>query len=123
MAGGGWLIWHNPRCSTSRFVLAALRAAGLAPMVRDYQADPPDAAELRRAIAAAGLATGDLVRRKSEPFKQIGGDILNLPEAELLALLAQHPAMIERPLLFGPDGRARLCRPKEIVFEMLGTVG
>lgn len=102
-------------------MLAALREAGLAPVVRDYQADPPDTDDLRAAVRATALPAADLVRRKSDDFKQLGDEILKLREADLVALLASRPAMIERPLVFGPDGRARLCRPKEVVFEMMAA--
>ena len=40
-------IYHNPKCSTSRNVLAMLRASGEAPRVIEYLKTPPSAAELQ----------------------------------------------------------------------------
>ena len=51
-----YLIWHNPKCSTSRFVLQALQEAGVGLAVRDYQAQPPTVAELRAALDRLGRA-------------------------------------------------------------------
>lgn len=111
-AGGGWVIWHNPRCSTSRFVLQALRDGGVEPVVRDYQKDPPSAAELRAASVAARLDAGVLLRQKDASTAGAGND-------DPIAMMAADPALIQRPLVFLPDGSAVMCRPKEMVFELL----
>ena len=51
-----YTIWHNPKCSTSRFVLHALRDAGADVTVRDYLAQPPSTVELRAALDRLGMA-------------------------------------------------------------------
>ena len=119
--GEAWVIWHNPKCSTSRFVLEALREAGVQPRVRDYQKQPPSEAELRAALTAAGIGARDLLRRKSPAYEQLGLADSSLTEDRMIAAMAARPEAIERPLVFAPDGTARLCRPKEAVFEMLGA--
>lgn len=112
-----WVIWHKPSCSTSRWVLAALRDAGIAPVIRDYMADPPDAATIRAALAQAGIGARDLLRRK-EPLARD----LDLRQEEdpdrIIAVMAAHPILIERPLVLHPGG-GLLCRPKERVAEIL----
>lgn len=111
---GNYIIWHNPRCSTSRFVLNALREAGLDPVVRDYQQDPPSVEELRAAVQAMGRGADALLRRKdaSDAVRALEGDAL-------LGALAAEPRLIERPLVLAPDGAATMCRPKETVFTLL----
>lgn len=115
---GEYVIWHNPQCSTSRFVLAAMRAAGIDPVVRDYQRDAPSAAELREALAVLGIPARALLRRKNTPHDELGLGDASLDEAALVAAMAAHPAVIERPVVFTPRGAA-LCRPKEKIFELL----
>lgn len=110
---GDYIIWHNPKCSTSRFVLNALVEAGLDPVVRDYQKDPPSVAELRAAARALGQDAGALLRRKDAP-----PEIRDLQGDALLAALAAEPKLIERPLVLTPDG-AVMCRPKEVVFDLV----
>lgn len=115
---GDYTIWHNPKCSTSRFVLEALREAGVDPVVRDYQKDAPSVAELRQALAALDMAPRALLRRKNTPCDELGLGDPALTDEALLAAMSAHPAVIERPVVFGPGGAA-LCRPKEKVFDLL----
>ncbi|MCZ0960311.1 arsenate reductase (glutaredoxin) [Paracoccus benzoatiresistens] len=113
-----YTIWHNPKCSTSRFVLQALQDAGAEVEVRDYQAQPPTVGELRAALDRLGLAPRGLLRRRNTPHDELGLGDPALSDDALIAAMAEHPALIERPVVFGPKG-ARLCRPKEAVFDLL----
>lgn len=113
-----YTIWHNPKCSTSRFVLQALRDAGADVAVRDYLAQPPTVAELRDALDRLGMAPRALLRRRNTPHDDLGLGDPALSDDALIAAMADHPVLIERPVVFGPRG-ARLCRPKETVFDML----
>ncbi|MFT8244504.1 ArsC/Spx/MgsR family protein [Roseomonas sp. BN140053] len=112
-------IWHNPACGTSRGVLAAIRAAGHEPAVVEYLKTPPTRDSLAAACAAAGLAPAELLRRKSIAAAGLDPDaVLALDAPALLDTLAAHPLLIERPLVFTPDG-VRLCRPPERLREIL----
>lgn len=111
-------IWHNPKCSISRYVLQALQDGGVDLTVRDYQAQPPSVAELRDALDQLGIAPRDLLRRRNTPYDELGLGDPALSDDALIAAMAEHPALIERPVVFGPTG-ARLCRPKEAVFDLL----
>ncbi|MFC3168096.1 arsenate reductase (glutaredoxin) [Paracoccus fontiphilus] len=115
-----YTIWHNPKCSTSRFVLQALQDAGADVAVRDYQQQPPSADELRDALKRLGIGPRDLLRRRNTPFDDLGLGDPALSDDALIAAMADHPAVIERPVVFGPTG-ARLCRPKETVFDLLSA--
>ena len=113
-----YIIWHNPKCSTSCFVLQALRDAGADVTVRDYLAQPPSTVELRAALDRLGMAPRDLLRRRNTPHDDLGLGDPGLSDDALIQAMSDHPALIERPLVFGPAG-ARLCRPKETVFDLL----
>lgn len=110
---GDYTIWHNPKCSTSRFVLEALRAGGVQPLVRDYQKDPPSADELRAALKVLDIAPRDLLRSKDATPEERA-----LEGEALIAALAREPRLIERPVVFSPKGSA-VMRPKEMVFDLL----
>jgi arsenate reductase len=110
------VLWHHPRCSKSRRALELLREAGAAPTVRVYMDDPPDAAELRAALARLGTTADALVRRGEARFAELG-----LEEADdetLLAALAAHPELLQRPVFFAGD-RAVVGRPPERVLELI----
>ena len=113
-----WTIWHKPTCSTSRWVLAALRDAGIAPEVRDYIATPPDQAELRQVLDRLAMEPRALLRRKGTPFAELGLADASLTSSDLINAMCTHPILIERPIVLAPHG-AVLCRPKERVFDLL----
>jgi arsenate reductase len=49
------VIWHNPRCSKSRATLALLESRAIAPVVRRYLDNLPNAAEITAAAALLGI--------------------------------------------------------------------
>jgi arsenate reductase len=111
-------IYHNPKCGTSRKVLEALRAAGHAPHVIEYLATPPSKAELKALAKHMGVAPRDLLRRKGTPYDELGLDDPAISDDAILAAIAEHPILLERPVVVTPKG-ARLCRPPERVDEIL----
>ena len=112
------VIWHNPRCGTSRNVLALLRHAGIEPQVVEYLRQPPDRASLREAIAAAGLSVREAIRAKEPAYRERGLDDPALDEEALLDAMLGAPVLIERPFVRTALG-TRLCRPSELALEIL----
>ncbi|MET0757681.1 MAG: arsenate reductase (glutaredoxin) [Mycobacterium sp.] len=111
-----FLIYHNPRCSTSRKTLQVLRDNGIEPTVIEYLKTPPSRAQLVELISAAGIDVRTAVRKRESLY-----DELNLAEAgddELLDAMASHPILIERPFVVTPKG-TRLARPIDAVREIL----
>lgn len=101
-------IWHNPRCSKSRQTLALLEGRGLKPAVRLYLDDAPSEAEIRAAVKALGLASArGLMRTGEEEYKALGLKEVT-SEAALVAAMAKHPKLIERPVVFA-RGEAALA--------------
>ncbi len=112
------LIWHNPRCGTSRNVLALLRHAGLEPQVVEYLRNPPDRVQLREMIAAAGLSVREAMRAKEPAYRERGLDNPALDDDALLDAMLAEPVLINRPFVRTPRG-TRLCRPSEVTLEIL----
>lgn len=110
-------IWHNPRCSKSRTTLALLEARGEDVTIRRYLEDAPSEAELRTALGALDLAPIDLLRKGEKQAKALGLGASSSDET-LIAAMAAHPILIERPIVF-KDGKARIGRPPERVAEIL----
>ncbi len=110
------VIWHNPRCSKSRETLSLLQAQGHSPEIRLYLQDPPDEAELRAALKKLGQPALALVRRNEATFRE-AGLTADSPDDALIAAMAAHPVLIERPLVLR-GGRAVLGRPPEAALEL-----
>ena len=109
-------IFHNPNCSTSRNVLQMIRDQGHEPEVVQYLKTPPTKKRLKELIAATGLPVRDVIRQKEAPYAELGLD--KASEDQLLDAMVAHPILINRPIVETPKG-ARLCRPKEVLQEIL----
>jgi arsenate reductase (glutaredoxin) len=110
------VIYHNPRCTTSRKTLELLRDNGIEPMVIQYLKTPPSRAELVKLINDAGIDVATAVRKREPLYAE-----LNLADADddaLLDAMAEHPILIERPFVVTPRG-TRLARPLDSVREIL----
>ncbi|MEH6644693.1 arsenate reductase (glutaredoxin) [Sulfitobacter sp.] len=110
-------LWHNPRCSKSRQTLALIEAAGVARTLRKYLEDAPTVAELEAAQKALGLPVIEMLRPNKKLFKELGLSGSD-DDATLLAAVAAHPILIERPIAFDGD-RAVIGRPPEAVQTIL----
>lgn len=112
----GAVIYHNPRCSTSRKTLELLRDSGIEPRIVQYLKTPLTRGELAAMIRDAGIGVADAVRKRESLY-----DELTLAEAtddELLDAMAEHPALLQRPFVVTPKG-TRLARPIDTVREIL----
>lgn len=111
-------LYHNPRCSKSRGALDLLLERGLQPRVIAYLETPPDAGELRELQRMLGLPARSLLRTGEEEYAALGLDDATLPDDALIAAMAAHPRLIERPI-FVSNGRAVIGRPPEQVLTLL----
>ena len=115
------VIYHNPECGTSRNTLALIRHAGIEPRIIEYLRDPPTRERLIALIRAAGLSVRGALRQKGTPYMQLGLDDPTLAEEQLLDAMLVHPILINRPFVETAMG-VRLCRPSELVLDILPPV-
>lgn len=111
-------IYHNPRCGTSRTVLQKLQDKGLNPTIVEYLKTPLDQKAIARLIRDAGLTAREAIRAKEPVFKELGLDATELSETQLIAAMAAHPILLNRPFVVAAKG-TRLCRPADVVDEIL----
>ena len=111
-------LYHNPRCSNSRSALALLRERGIEPRIVEYLAQPLDLAQLQQLAAAVGGPIRDLLRSKEAAYQALGLDDPACTDEQLLNAVAEHPELLNRPIVVTPRG-ALLCRPPERVLELL----
>jgi arsenate reductase len=110
------VIYHNPKCSTSRKTLDLLRDNGIEPEVVQYLKTPPSRAELDKMIKDAGIDVRTAVRKREALYDELG--LADASDDELLDAMAEHPILIERPFVLTPKG-TRLARPIDAVREIL----
>jgi len=118
MPDPGVIIYHNPKCGTSRNTLAMIRNSGIEPQVIEYLKNPPSREELLSLLARAGLRPRELLREKEALFAELGLQDRTLTDAQLLDAMVANPILINRPLVVTPLG-FKLCRPSETVLDIL----
>jgi arsenate reductase len=111
-------LYHNPRCSKSRGALELLEARGLTPTVVRYLETPPDAAQLHDLLGKLGIGARDLLRTGEDEYKTLNLADASLSDEDLIAAMAAHPKLIERPILVAGN-KAMIGRPPEKILEIL----
>lgn len=111
-------IYHNPKCGTSRNVLAMIRNSGEEPAVIEYLKTPPSREELVDLIGRMGISPRDLLRRKGTPYDDLDLDDQKWSDDDLIDFMIEHPILINRPIVVTPLG-VKLCRPSEAVLDIL----
>ncbi len=114
-------IYHNPECGTSRNTLALIRHAGAEPHVVLYLQTPPSRGRVIGLIRDAGLTVRQALREKGTPFEEWGLKNPVLGDDDLLDAIMRAPILLNRPFVDTPLG-VRLCRPSEIVLEILPPI-
>jgi len=110
------VIYHNPKCGTSRKTLDLLRENGIEPTIVQYLRTPPTRDELARMIADAGIDVRTAVRKRESLYPEL--NLADATDDQLLDAMAEHPILIERPFVVTPKG-TRLARPIDAVREIL----
>jgi arsenate reductase len=111
------VLLHNPRCSKSRAARALLEERGVDFGLRLYLEEPLSRAELADLRARLGRPVREWTRRGEAAFREsgLGGDA---GDDELLDLMAEHPVVMERPILVR-GRRAAVGRPTESLLPLL----
>ena len=111
-----FVIYHNPKCSTSRKVLDQIREAGHDPVVIDYLKAGWTRGQLLGLFAAADVTPTEAMRTKNTPAEELG--LIGADDETIIAAMTEHPILVERPIVAAPKG-VRLCRPVERLDELL----
>jgi arsenate reductase len=111
-------IWFNPACSKCRMASGAFEEAGVGFVVRRYLEDPPTESELSAVLERLGLEPWDIARLGEPLAADLGLESWSRGPASRqawLAVLAQHPALIQRPIVLASDGSAWVARDEASV--------
>ncbi|MEU0003703.1 arsenate reductase family protein [Streptomyces sp. NPDC006314] len=115
-------IWINPACSKCRSAISLLDAEGAEYTVRRYLEDVPSEDEIRAVLERLGLEPWDITRTQEAAAKDLG--LTEWPRDEgardrWITALAEHPKLIQRPIITADDGTALVARTEEAVREAL----
>ena len=115
-------LLHNPHCSTSTYALDALDRAGHTVTVRKYLlvAERLSEDELRSLAQRLVGDPPDALIRRDKRYEELGLAADGLDADAVAAILAEHPALLQRPIL--DDGTvAMIGRPRSRADEWAAT--
>ncbi|WP_189307127.1 ArsC/Spx/MgsR family protein [Streptomyces cinerochromogenes] len=115
-------IWINPACSKCRSALSLLDAEKADYTVRRYLEDVPSEDEIRAVLERLNLEPWDITRTQEPAAKELG--LKDWPrDADArdrwVTALAEHPKLIQRPIITADDGTTLVARTEEAVREAL----
>ena len=113
-----FIIYHNPRCSKSRKTLEIIEINDVEVQVILYLQNPPSVSELNSLLEKLGIKASELVRKGESIIKELDIDLSSISNDDLISIMAEHPILIERPIVFN-ESSAIIGRPPENVEELL----
>jgi len=111
-------LLHNPRCSKSRQALQLLEENQVSFEQRKYLEDPLSETELVQLLDQLQLTARQLLRTGEDIYKELQLSDTSLTEEQLIAAIAAHPKLMERPVFIKGD-KAVIGRPPEQVLEII----
>src|SRR5579885_2186854 len=92
-------IYQKPTCTTCRQVYAALKESGVEMESVDYFLEPLPEAKLKELVRKMGIQAAELLREKEEIYKKLKLGDKEIPDAEAIRLMVQHPELMQRPIV------------------------
>lgn len=110
-------IYHNNRCSKSRFCLKILEESGKDFEVVNYLETIPTTKKLNYIVNLLGISPIELVRKNEILWKQNYKN-KELSDQDIIKIMVNNPKLIERPIVIN-DKKAVIGRPPEKIFDIL----
>ncbi|MDO0932577.1 arsenate reductase family protein [Streptomyces sp. DG2A-72] len=115
-------IWINPACSKCRSAVKLLDDEGAEYTVRRYLEDVPSEDEIKAVLTRLGLEPWDITRTQEAVGKELGLKEWARDETSRdrwITALAEHPKLIQRPIITADDGTAVVARTDDAVRDAL----
>lgn len=114
-----YIIYHNPKCKISRFVLSKLLETGDPVEIIDYTTKKFTEKELQKLLIELHLSPVDLIRKNEDLYKKEYKN-KNFSNEEWVHILCKNSKLIERPIV-KKKYRALICRPPELVINLINN--
>lgn len=111
-------VYQKPTCTKCRMTLRLLKERGAKFDAINYFETPLTEADLRTLLKKLALSPREILRKDEPVAKKLGIGKKDFSDEELIALMAKHPDLIQRPIVVRGD-QAVLCRPPENVNKLL----
>lgn len=111
-------VYEKRTCTTCRNLARLLEERGIGFDRVDYHVEPLPREKIAELVDKTGRPARELIRRKEPVFAELGLSDRELGDDEAIDLMAEHPQLLERPVV-ERGGRAVLARPVERIDELL----
>ena len=111
-------VYEKPTCTKCREMDRFLRESSVDFSKVNYYLEPLSEKKLRELIRKMGIKPRELLRTSEPIYRELGLGKKDFSDAEIIALMAKHPDLIQRPIVERGD-RAVLGRPTENVKALL----
>ncbi len=111
-------VYQKPTCSKCRTTVRLLEERGVEFEAINYYENPFTEADLRKLLKKLGLTAREILRKDEPVAKRLDIGRKNFSDQELIALMAKHPDLIQRPIVVC-GAQAVLGRPPENVEKLL----
>ena len=111
-------VYEKPTCSKCREMDKLLRERGIAYDKVNYYIEPLSRKKLTELLRKMNMKPRELLRKSEPVYKELGLAEDKFSDSELIAMMIEHPDLIQRPIVERGD-RAVLGRPTENVKELL----
>src|ERR1700752_1271452 len=111
-------VYEKPTCTKCREMNQYLREQGVDYSKVNYYIEPLTKKKLTELIRKMGIKPRDLLRKSEPVYKELGLANGDFSDSELIALMVEHPDLMQRPIVERGD-RAVLGRPTENVKDLL----
>jgi arsenate reductase len=110
-------VFFNPRCSKCRLTRDLLDERDVTTTYFHYVDEPPTDDQIRTVMTQLGIDDPRAMMRTGETiYRELG--LADAEGDELVAAMASHPILIERPIVIVGD-RAVIARPPELALDLL----
>jgi len=111
-------VYEKPTCTKCREMDKLLRERGVPFEKVNYYLEPLSKKKLTELVRKLGIKPRELLRKSEPVYKELGLANGEFSDSELIALMVEHPDLMQRPIVERGD-RAVLGRPTENVNELL----
>src|SRR5215471_8178792 len=92
-------VYEKPTCTKCREMDRFLRESGVLFDKVNYYIEPLTKPKLTELIRKMGIAPRDLLRTTEPIYRELGLGKSELSDAQLIALMIEHPDLIQRPIV------------------------
>jgi arsenate reductase len=111
-------VYEKPTCTKCREMDKLLRERGIPFEKVNYYLEPLSKKKLTELVRKLDIKPRELLRKSEAIYKELGLAEDKFSDSELIALMVEHPDLLQRPIVERGD-RAVLGRPTENVKALL----